>query len=64
MKAFMIVPIILAAVFLCGYISNVVKFVNCDFSSPYKAELIRGVGVLFPPVGMVAGYVEIEDGNE
>ena len=42
-----------------GYVSNIFKLVRCDFASPYKAEVIHGVGVFLPPVGAVAGYINI-----
>lgn len=44
-----------------GYVKNVVGFVNCDFKAPIKAEIIRGTGIVFPPVGMIAGFCDIED---
>lgn len=43
-----------------GYVMNVVKFVKLDFHKPYKAEVIRGIGLL-PPVGAVVGYIHISD---
>jgi hypothetical protein len=45
-----------------GWVRNVVRFCNCDFEAPYKAEVIRGVGIFVVPVGIVAGDVTIEDG--
>ena len=45
-----------------GYCANIVKLAKCDFSAPYKAEVLRGVGV-FPvvPMGAVLGWLDIED---
>lgn len=43
-----------------GWGINLVKFANSDFEAPYKSEVIRGVGVFIPPVGIVAGYLHIE----
>jgi len=45
-----------------GYILNIVKLCQCDFEAPIKAEIIRGIGIIAPPVGMVAGWCTIEDG--
>lgn len=47
-----------------GYISNLVSLFGTDFEAPYKAEIIRGVGVFVPPVGIIAGYVDIQDGAQ
>ena len=44
-----------------GYCANVYKVFGTDFESPYKAEVIRTVGIFVPPVGVIAGYLTIED---
>ena len=44
-----------------GYISNLVYFVKTDFEPSYKEEIVRGVGIFIPPVGVVLGYVDLED---
>lgn len=46
-----------------GYGLNFYKLVNLDFESPYKAEVIRVIGV-FPPIGAIAGWFDIEDGDK
>jgi hypothetical protein len=45
-----------------GYVKNVIGFTQCDFKAPIKAEVIRATGIVFPPVGMIAGFCEIKDG--
>jgi hypothetical protein len=45
-----------------GWVMNVVKFCKCDFEAPYKAEAIRGIGIVVLPVGAVAGWCTIDDG--
>lgn len=45
-----------------GYFANIVKLTRLDFEAPYKAEIIRVIG-LIPVVGMVVGYIDIEDGK-
>lgn len=44
---------------------NIYKLTQCDFKAPYKAEILRGAGA-FPviPLGMVIGYLHIEDTPE
>lgn len=43
-----------------GWGMNVYKLVNLDFQPPYKAEVIRSLGVI-PPIGAFVGYFSIED---
>ena len=42
---------------LGGYVQNIYKLTQCDFEAPYKAEVIRAVGV-FPPVGAIVGWID------
>lgn len=44
-----------------GYIANIYKLTDCDFDKPYKAEVIRVVGIVVPPVGCVTGFMHIDD---
>lgn len=46
---------------LCGYGANIYKLASCDFKSPYKAEAIRGAGIFMAPVGVILGYIDIQD---
>ena len=46
---------------LTGYVKNIVKLCRNDFESPYKSEIIRGVGVIVPIVGTCTGYMELEE---
>lgn len=43
-----------------GWIKNIVKLVHLDFDAPYKAEVIRIVGVV-PAVGAITGWITIND---
>jgi len=52
----MLVSVLLVS-FPVGYIANIVKLSDCDFKAPYKAEIIRGVGIVIPPVGYVVGFI-------
>lgn len=53
--------LLVVALMIIGYGNNIVHFVNCDFESPYKAEAIYGVGIAFPIMGAITGYIDIED---
>ena len=38
---------------IISWIVNLVKFFNCDFDSPYKDEIIHGIGILLAPLSMI-----------
>ena len=44
-----------------GWFANLYKLSQYNFNSPYRAEVLRGVGALVFPVGVVMGYFTIED---
>ncbi len=46
---------------LGGYGLNIIKFCQSDFEAPYKSEVIRGVGIPFAPIGIIAGWMNIGD---
>ena len=45
---------------LLGYVANMIQFLQSDFQPPYKAEIIRGIGVI-SPLGCITGWIKIED---
>lgn len=47
-----------------GWFANLYKLTQCNFDTPLKAEVIRGIGVVIPPVGIVIGYMDIKDAKE
>jgi hypothetical protein len=51
--------VVVSAAILWGYIANIYKLTQCDFEPKYKAETIRICGILFPPVGVIIGYVDL-----
>jgi hypothetical protein len=46
---------------IVGYVKNIIGLVECDFEPSYKSEVIRGIGVVVPPVGAVAGWIDFKD---
>ena len=60
-KKFFYAALFLMFFLLFGYITNISKLIKCDFASPYKAEIIRGVGIVIVPAGCFLGYVNIKD---
>lgn len=59
MRKTMIFTIMVVLFLFIGWVMNAVKFVNLDFKSPYKAEIIRGIGLT--PLGGIIGYLNIRD---
>ena len=51
--------IILGAV--TGWGKNVYELTQLDFKEPFKAEVIRSIGVPVFPMGAIIGYIDIED---
>ncbi len=49
----------ISTLLLIGWVKNIVKFVQLDFKSPYKAEVIRGVGLT--SYGAIIGWINIKD---
>ena len=61
-KGYVSLILVVWLILALGWILNLVKFCECDFKAPYKAEVIRGVGILVAPVGIVVGWITIPDG--
>lgn len=55
-----IVIVFLVVICTIGYGINFYKLTQADFKEPYKTEVIRGIGTVVPPVGMVIGYMPVE----
>ena len=49
--------VLVVLVAVIGWISNVVKFLECDFVAPFKAEMIHGFGIFIPPLGVIVGWL-------
>lgn len=62
MKLKIIFLICFMIVFWTGWGMNIYKLVKCDFETPYKTEIIRGIAII-PPVGAVAGWMDIGEEN-
>lgn len=62
MKKLVILYFIVAVIGFGLWVRNLVKFIELDFKPSYKAEIIRGVGIVIPPVGVVVSLINIQDG--
>jgi len=66
MKTFKLVTaifVLIGVMALIGYVRCVVKFIQCDFEEPHRAEVIYGVGT-FTGIGAVIGWFNINDDKE
>lgn len=60
MKAiFNLIIIMLFVLSFIGFCMNVVKLINCDFQTPYRAEVFRSIGIIIPPAGSIIGWIDI-----
>jgi hypothetical protein len=48
---------------IIGWGMNIYKLTQCDFDTPLKAEVIRAVGIPVFPIGVIVGYMDIDDGR-
>ncbi len=58
MKNFMVIYVVILLAIGTGWVKNLIKLSECDFESPYKAEVIHAIGII-PPVGMVTGWLDL-----
>ena len=59
MKSVFLIWLIIIVAIGIGWVKNIVKFTQCDFEAPYKAEILHGVGII-PPIGAVMGWLSFE----
>ena len=57
--SYLALVIIIGSICIAGWGMNIFKLVQCDFEEPYKAEVIRIIGVVVPPVGVVTGFLDL-----
>ena len=43
---------------ISSWMVNLYKFVNCDFTAPYKAETLHGIGVV-TPINLVTAWLNL-----
>lgn len=58
-----IMYITLVVLAIIGEVKCIIKFVQCDFKAPYKAEVIYGVGTI-TGLGAVVGWIDINNNPE
>ncbi len=57
MFSFLLILVILIGIVSFGV--NIYQFCKCDFEPPYKAEIVHGAGIVFPPAAMVTVWVPV-----
>ena len=55
--------ILIYLLLLYGWFGNIYKLTKYDFDVPLKAEVLRVVGIPVFPMGIILGYMDIEDGK-
>ena len=55
--------VVLYLLMLYGWFANIYKLTKYDFDVPLKAEVIRLVGIPVFPMGIILGYMDLEDGK-
>lgn len=50
-----LIKISITAAIITGYISCIVKFITCDFETPFRAETFYGIGI-FTGLGIILGW--------
>ena len=55
--------ILIYLLLLYGWFGNIYKLTKYDIDVPLKAEVLRLVGVPVFPMGIILGYMDIEDGK-
>lgn len=50
--------LLMLTILITPYIWNGVKFVNCDFKSDYKCEVVHGTGVFIPPASYITVWFD------
>ncbi len=62
-KLLIFISLLFVIVVAVGWVKNILKLTQCDFIAPVKCEVIHLIG-LFPPVGAVTGWVDIEENSQ
>lgn len=54
-------PILIYFLIIFGWTRNIYLLTQCNFTQPFKTEVIRGVGIVVFPIGVVTGYISMDD---
>jgi hypothetical protein len=54
-----IIIIFIWLIVIFGWFRNIYKLTQCDFDVPLKTEVIRSIGIVIFPIGVVIGYMDI-----
>jgi hypothetical protein len=56
-----IIGLIIIVFCFTGWIKNIIKLSNCDFEPSYRSEVLRIIGIPVAPMGIVIGYMDLND---
>lgn len=63
-KGFTVVEFLFVLIVICVIIPwplNAYKLSECDFASPYKCEVMHGIGVFIPPLSVVTVWFDTDE---
>lgn len=52
------IVVLLCLLTIIGWFLNIIRLFGCDFASPYRCEVIHGIGLIAPPAASVTGWME------
>jgi len=53
------IAILIWLMIIFGWFRNIYKLTQCDFDVPLKTEVIRSIGIVVFPLGVIFGYMDI-----
>ena len=56
-----VAALVLVVAMVFGYVANIVRLAHTDFASPYKEEVFRSIGIVVPFVGVILGFIPMDD---
>ena len=59
MQAALVLYIAIVTIVVSSWIGNFIQLTDCDFESPYKCEVIHGVGVI-PAISVVTVWFDAD----
>ena len=57
----LVATLIVLMLAITPWVVNATKFVNCDFESNYKCEVIHGVGVFIPVLSILTVWFDSDE---
>jgi len=56
-EIFAVIQILVVLSMLVTWVINLFQLLNCDFYSPWRDEIIHGIGLLVPPASLITVWM-------